>query len=558
MRPQRLGKYDLVHHLASGGMASVYLARISGLGGFERHLVLKTLKPEVADNDAFVAMFLDEARLVATLHHQHIAQVYDVGRADDGRYFLAMEYIHGETVKNVVETAVARAIRLPLEFGMTIACAAASGLHHAHERHGSDGVSLGIVHRDVTPSNVIVSYDGSIKLIDFGIAKAALRTTRTQTGFIKGKAGYMAPEQALGYPVDRRSDVFALGVLVYELTTQTRAFRAPSQFETVYRSVHGDLVPPTHVVPGFPPDLEHVIMTALETDPDDRYRDAAEMRRELERVADRLGLVLGDASVTRVLDQLYGRRPEPWLAALAAPVDAPPADDTDTVPLDLVQPGPTRVGFARGSATHDSIEHDESPTHRFVTASDVEPPSIEIDLQPARMLPPRVATVQLHAVQLVRRRRGRAIAIVALVLAAAGGLGLAMLAFGSDADEPPPTTSAHAAVAPTAPPPAPAHVVPTPAKQPAPSPIVAPPSAPPAPSEPPAAETITLHVTTEPTGATVVLDGVRLGTAPFTTTLPIKHATATLKVRMRHRVPIRQQVELDHDVTWDVRLPAAP
>ena len=229
MQAERLGKYQLVQHLASGGMANVYLARLSGPGGFERHVVLKTLRTDGVADPALLPMFLDEARVVATLHHQHIAQVYEVG-SEDETYFLAMEYVHGETVRQVLETAVEHERTLPLAFGVTVVCAAAAGLHHAHERRGASGAPLGIVHRDVTPSNVIVSYDGSVKLIDFGIAKADGRATHTRTGFIKGKVGYMAPEQVRGYAVDRRSDVFALGVLAYELTTQKRAFAAESQF----------------------------------------------------------------------------------------------------------------------------------------------------------------------------------------------------------------------------------------------------------------------------------------------------------------------------------------
>src|SRR5688572_8613324 len=253
---ERLGKYELVRHLASGGMARVYLARVSGVGGFERHVVLKTVRPERIEDQSYVTMFLDEARVVATLHHQHIAQVYEIGVADDGTYFLAMEYLHGETARAVLEHARVQAMRLPLELGLTIACAAAAGLHHAHERRAADGTPLGIVHRDVSPSNVIIGYDGSIKLIDFGIAKAEARSTKTLTGFVKGKAGYMAPEQALGYTVDRRSDVFALGVLLYELTTQTRAFRGNNEYESVQRIVAGDVVPPCKVSPGYPPELE--------------------------------------------------------------------------------------------------------------------------------------------------------------------------------------------------------------------------------------------------------------------------------------------------------------
>src|SRR5687768_800325 len=148
----RLGRFELVRHLAAGGMANVYLARVSGIGGFQRHVVLKTLEDDTVTDDASIAMFLDEARLIAMLHHRHVAQVFDVGRADDGTYFIAMEYVHGETVRKILATADERRFPLPIEFGITITCAVAAGLHHAHERRALDGTPLRIVHRDVSPS----------------------------------------------------------------------------------------------------------------------------------------------------------------------------------------------------------------------------------------------------------------------------------------------------------------------------------------------------------------------------------------------------------------------
>jgi len=255
------------------------------------------------------------------LHHQHVAQVYEVGVADDGTYFLAMEYLHGETVRATLGRARHRHVRLTFDYALTVIASAASGLHHAHERRGNDGQPLGIVHRDVSPSNIICGYDGSVKLIDFGIAKATERSTVTQTGFVKGKAGYMAPEQALGYKVDRRSDVYALGVVMYELCTQHRAFRAASEHEAVQRMVRGDVTPPSKLVAGFPRDLEDVILHALELDPDDRFRTCEEMRQAVERVATQLGAQIGPGGVVRVLGDLFGERPEPWLAG------APLADE---------------------------------------------------------------------------------------------------------------------------------------------------------------------------------------------------------------------------------------
>ncbi|MGE5182340.1 MAG: serine/threonine protein kinase, partial [Acidobacteriota bacterium] len=333
MERERLGKYELVQHLATGGMGSVFLARMPGIAGFARHVVLKTLRGANCRDLNYVHMFLDEARVVATLHHQHVAQVYEVGRAEDGSYYLAMEYVHGETVSRVIDAARERELDLPLDFAFTVLCAAAAGLHHAHERRGPDGAPLGIVHRDVSPSNLIVGYDGGVKLIDFGIAKAANRDTKTASGFIKGKSGYMAPEQARGYAVDRRSDVFALGVLAYELTTLTRAFSAETPFETIEQIVHGDIVPPSKLVPGYWPALESAILTALELDPDDRFESADEMRRVLEEIARAKGLVLGERAVSDVLTMLFGARPEPWLDPMGGEtlVEGEPDDEETPV-----------------------------------------------------------------------------------------------------------------------------------------------------------------------------------------------------------------------------------
>ena len=571
MRAERLGKYQLIQHLASGGMASVYLARVSGPGGFQRHVVLKTLRTEHIADETLVPMFLDEARLVAALHHQHIAQVFDVG-SDEGTYFLAMEYVHGETVRKVIDTAQEHERLLPLAFGVTVVAAAAAGLHHAHERRSTSGAPLHIVHRDVTPSNVIVSYDGSIKLIDFGIAKAEERATHTKTGFIKGKVGYMAPEQIKGYPVDRRSDVFALGVLAYELLTLKRAFTGDSQFDALERTVHSDLVPPTKAVEGFPQELEDVILTALEIDPDDRYPDAEAMRRDLERVAVRLQLHLGEAATTPVLEKLFGFRPEPWLVAPERDRDAE-VTPILAVPLMPRPPLSSDPGFARGSGANDAVEdeYDEMVTSRVSTIEPDDTPASERVLPlappgatptppeitwepppPVVILPSRArSTMRTEALpapvpmvtQLPPRRTWIPIALIAAICAGVG-IGVAVL-----------RARGHNTAVPIAKPaPAPQVAVQTPPK-PAPAPQVRVVETPKA-TETRIADEIVLRVTTEPTGATVVLDGVRLGTTPYEAKLPTRVKPAWLKVRRRGSVATKIQVSLERDVTWDVRLTA--
>ena len=582
MHADRLGKYRLVQHLASGGMASVYLARLSGLGGFERHVVLKTLRAEGLDDDTLVPMFLDEARLVAMLHHPHIAQVYEVGR-DDTTYFLAMEYVHGETVRSVLETADRCRRTLPLAFSLTVGCAAAAGLHHAHERCGLDGSPLGIVHRDVTPSNVIVSYDGAIKLIDFGIAKAAARSTVTRTGLIKGKVGYMAPEQVRGYAVDRRSDVFALGVLIYELTTQSRAFDAATQFEQLERSAHSDLVPPSRIVDGYPRALEDVVMTALELDPDDRYPTADAMRLALVRVAAELGLALGDAAIVHVLADLFGRRPEPWLLGSVARAAVPPLS-LETPPFRDRHPlVPDPAGFARGSGDHDAIDDGEDddattdpielstnelstsevlvlepepePSRRAVTvplprtilaaaarvapaplAPPVIPPSPSL-ASPRVPVPPVRPSATAERAATGSQWRGTIIGGSLLLALACAVTIVIALAYDAQQSDPSPMF---------APPPEP-RVAPTVAHEPPPPPA-------PAPARAAAPARVTLHVITDPPGATVVLDGVRLGTSPYLGEVSIKSGRAWLKVRKSRHNAVKIPVSLERDVTWNVRL----
>ncbi|HWU87002.1 MAG TPA: serine/threonine-protein kinase, partial [Kofleriaceae bacterium] len=194
---ERLGRYLVLGRLASGGMADVLLARTDGIEGFERHVVLKRIRAEHARDPHFIKMFLDEARVAASLHHQHIIQVNDIGEAN-GHYFFAMEYLHGEDVRALLSAASRAKVHLPLGVVVAIGSAAAAGLHYAHERRAPDKRPLNIVHCDVSPSNIHVGYDGSIKVVDFGIAKAALRSEDGRSGFLTGKASYMSPEQCTG------------------------------------------------------------------------------------------------------------------------------------------------------------------------------------------------------------------------------------------------------------------------------------------------------------------------------------------------------------------------
>jgi serine/threonine protein kinase len=310
--PTRLGKYEIVSPLAAGGMARIYIARSSGIGSFERHVVLKLITPERANDSVAVNMFLDEARLAASLNHQNVAQVFEVGE-DSGIHYLAMEYVHGQDLRALLAKAGGQGTRVPLDLALTVVAGAAAGLHHAHERRGPDGVPLGIVHRDVSPSNIMIGYDGAVKLLDFGIAKAAMRSVETQAGIIKGKFAYMAPEQCRGRDVDRRSDVFSLGIILYEVTTQHRCFRADSDFDTMHRIVTGDVVRPSRLIQGYPPALEAIVMKALAIDATQRYQSAGLLLEALETYAASARMSLSTMSLGRFMREMFGEQPEPWL-----------------------------------------------------------------------------------------------------------------------------------------------------------------------------------------------------------------------------------------------------
>jgi len=292
-------------------MAELLLARTSGIQSFERHVVIKRIRPELASDIRFVQMFLDEARLAASLHHQHIVQVYDVGE-QDGAYFFAMEYVHGEDVRSLIDCVRERGELVPLEVAAHIVIAAASGLHHAHEQLGPDRTPLGIVHRDVSPANILIGFDGSVKLVDFGLAKA-MRSVQTRTGSLKGKAGYMSPEQCHGRPLDRRSDVFALGIVLYEIATARRLFQAGNDFLTMAAIVGGEVPPPSTFRDDLPRELDAIVLRALAKPREARFQSADELRAALERFMLSAGLRTSTKALSDYMRRTFGDRAEPWL-----------------------------------------------------------------------------------------------------------------------------------------------------------------------------------------------------------------------------------------------------
>ncbi|HET9991938.1 MAG TPA: protein kinase, partial [Kofleriaceae bacterium] len=336
---------------AAGGMARIYIGRTTGIGSFERHVVLKLILPERANDVTAVQMFLDEARLAASLNHQNVAQVFEVGE-DGGIHYLAMEYVHGQDLRALLAKAGGQGTRIPLELALTVVAGAAAGLNHAHERRAADGTPLGIVHRDVSPSNIMIGYDGSVKLLDFGIAKATSRSVETQSGIIKGKFAYMAPEQCRGRDVDRRSDVFSLGIILYEISTQHRCFRADSDFDTMHRIVTGDVVRPSRLVQGYPVELEAIVLKALAVEAQQRYQSAGLLLEALEAFAVANRYSLSTIGLGRFMRDMFGEITEPWLGA---PQNAPAVPRESTISS---TDGRSEVGPAPMLPLHDRARTD--------------------------------------------------------------------------------------------------------------------------------------------------------------------------------------------------------
>jgi serine/threonine protein kinase len=283
MAPIQFGRYVLLEKLAVGGMAEIYLAVRNGDGGFRKPCVLKLLLPHLAANERFVAMFLHEARLVARLGHPGIAQIFDLGR-EGNDYFLAMEYLAGEDLWTVLQKVRARDSLIPLEVAARVVADACEALHHAHELEDESGQPLRIVHRDVSPSNLMLTYRGETKLLDFGIAWGEQRDFRTSSGHARGKIAYSSPEQLAALRVDRRTDIWALGVVLYELITRELPFQGETDLLTAKQVCERPLAPASTLRPGLPPGLEAIIARALDRDLERRFESAEAMRVALEQL----------------------------------------------------------------------------------------------------------------------------------------------------------------------------------------------------------------------------------------------------------------------------------
>src|SRR3990170_171238 len=302
--PAHFGKYLLVHQLGRGGMAELFLAKQSGLKGFEKVLAIKKILPHLTQDPEFVSMFVNEGKLAALLPHQHIVQIFDLGHVE-GAYYMAMEYAMGKDVRSLVGKIRERGGRLSIDHALLIVSQVASGLDYAHRKKDLNGRELNIVHRDVSPQNILVSYEGEVKLVDFGIAKAAGSGQEPQTGILKGKLAYMSPEQACGRAIDRRSDVFSLGIVLYELLTGRRLFKGDSDLSTLEQVRTAHVEPPRTLDGDIPEALEAVALKALAREAAQRYQTASEFQAALERVLAERGQGFSSLNLAQYLATIF-------------------------------------------------------------------------------------------------------------------------------------------------------------------------------------------------------------------------------------------------------------
>jgi len=328
----KFGQYVLVEKIATGGMAEVWKARMRGVEGFQKIVAIKKILPHLSDNQDFIEMFVDEAKLAAQLNHNNIIHIYDLGKIQSS-YYIAMEYIDGYDLKTILRRGEDRGHPMTVELALFIASKLASALDYAHRRKDFEEKEMGLVHRDVSPQNVLVSQEGDIKLCDFGIAKAASKASHTQAGALKGKLQYMSPEQAWGRSIDRRSDIFALATVLFEMLTNRKLFTGDNELSILEQVREARVQPPSLHNDEVTPEIDRIVIKALQKDPTNRYQTAGEMARDLDAILYSFKPTPTSADLAIYMHRLSAPEPEPFetdpmfesSAPAPVPVAPPPA-----------------------------------------------------------------------------------------------------------------------------------------------------------------------------------------------------------------------------------------
>jgi hypothetical protein len=376
-------------------MAEVFRAKATGVEGFEKLVAIKRILPNIAEDDEFITMFIDEAKIAVQLTHANIAQIYDLGKIEDS-YFIALEFVSGKDLRTIFERARKRGEILPIPMSCYVVSRICEGLDYAHRKKDAQGQDLQIVHRDVSPQNLLVSYEGEVKIIDFGIAKAANKASKTQAGILKGKFGYMSPEQVRGLPIDRRSDVFSVGVVLYELLTGERLFVGESDFSTLEKVRNVEIMPPTTYNRRIPEELEAIVLRALSREPEERFQHSSELQEELTRFLILSGNMFSRKDLAQYMKQAFAEDIHREQAALdqfrQGPAVPPP------VPSSFQLPRPMLLNAA-GQPVEDDMAtrvYDARPDFEAAGGDPAEVRRVAVPVATPRPAPPPESAVVSH------------------------------------------------------------------------------------------------------------------------------------------------------------------
>jgi len=515
---QVLGRYELLLPIAKGGMAQVWAARLRGTRGFQKIVAIKTILPGAIDDERMERMLLEEATLASQIHHPNVVGTLELGE-DDGMLYLVMEWVEGESLRLIVNRS-AEGGGMPLPIAVNLIGQACKGLHAAHELRDESGELLGVVHRDISAHNVLVTYSGTAKLVDFGIAKAtALSSGLTQAGEIKGKFAYLAPEQAFAQPVDRRTDIFAMGILLYLLTTGRHPFKAANPGETL-QNICSSKPPafPSTIVPGYPAELEAVVLRALSKAPDDRWATANDMLSALERAMPQCLDGSFEVKVATYMSHLLGNRERQRRTELRLAHQMLDRLRADGVPADAMMGGsgslramsidPTGTKSGGGSQSQSKLALALPPASESSRPLGLSAPS-ESDLM-----------VEITRSRSARRWEIRTMAALAALVV----ISLLVLRLGSG---------------------------PTPEAGSAPTPVQ--PAAPPAPPAPSPSQLSELVVRVSPPSAQIVIDGVPVVGNPFTAHY-LKDETHEIRALAIGYEPKSRKVSTVSDLVVDMNL----
>ncbi|HEX7705867.1 MAG TPA: TonB family protein, partial [Thermoanaerobaculia bacterium] len=419
----RFGQYVLVDKIAAGGMAEVWKARMRGVEGFQKIVAIKKILPHLSDNQDFIEMFIDEAKLAAQLNHNNITHIYDLGRIQNS-YYIAMEYIDGFDLKTILRRAEDRNQPLTPELALFIASKVASALDYAHRKKDFEEQEMGLVHRDVSPQNVLISQEGDIKLCDFGIAKAASKASHTQAGALKGKLQYMSPEQAWGRTIDRRSDVFALATVLFEMLTGRKLFTGENEMSILEQVREARVTAPSLYNDEVTPEIDSVVLKALQKDPDNRYQTAGEMARDLDAILYEFRPTPTSADLAIFMHRLTAAE------AIPEPVNEPATQSVAAIETPMALPSP----FA-------------TPSFELQAPVIAAPASPPVAVSAVRVEP---AVVESPAAEPEKKKPVALMAAAAAVLLLAGG-GAAAWMMTRNSPAPAATTTTQAAVVPAVP-----------------------------------------------------------------------------------------------------------